>query len=62
MLLGRVEIDKEEVFVFLLDRILILDINVEQELLFLDLLLPATKPIMFGVCYRPPSQNNLSLF
>ncbi len=36
----------------------VLDINVEQELLFLDLLLPATKPILFGVCYRPPSQNN----
>ncbi len=36
----------------------VLDINVEQELLFLNLLLPATKPILFGVCYHPPSQNN----
>ncbi len=26
----------------------VLDINVELELLFLDLLLPATKPILFG--------------
>lgn len=36
----------------------VLDINVDHDLLILDMLIPVTKPIQFGVCYRPPSQKD----
>ena len=34
------------------------DLNTDNyEILWADLLLPSTKPITVGVCYRPPEDN-----
>jgi hypothetical protein len=33
------------------------DLNADLEIIWLDICLPKTKPILLGVCYRPPKQN-----
>lgn len=33
-------------------------ISNDMELILVDILLPKIKLILFGTCYKPPSQNN----